>query len=279
VATLFPFNQSSKIPGIVINRLKPTVLKRVEQFNKFADSLEQQLASLNKKTKCNDADILKLKNTLAQFKIAIETLNIINQQLQPLATRLQQINNIAKPVATILLAVPAVIGVPEGPKAQTIQTIADLIAGIASVISILNILLKILNNLSNIANKLLDKVERKLSEICPIENNNNLLNPDSSNNSNSSELSKQDVLINNQYPSEFYRSINTSNSDIRLRVNEINTLLDNQLDVITNLVEAPSVVLYNTGAPDSTIGKLGDYYIDTDTQTIYGPKPSQNSWT
>ncbi len=278
MATVFPFNQTSKIPSLVIDRLKPAVLKQVDQFNKVSDKLQQQLASL-KKPKCNDANIQQLKKSLAQFKQIIDNLNRLNQQLQPLATRLQQVVNVARPVATVLLAVPAVIGVPEGPKNQTIQSIADLIAGIVAVLSVLNTILKIFNNLLKLANNLINKIENKLKSVCPSENNDSNLNSTSANNTNNKELSEQDKLVNSQYYSEFYQTINTSNSDIQQRVDEINVLIDNQLDVITNLLEAPSKVLYGSGIPSADQGKVSDYYIDTDTQTVYGPKPSQNSWT
>jgi len=281
MATLFPFNQGSKIPGLVIDKLKPAVLKQVDKFNKLSDNLEQQLVSL-KNAKCNDAKIQQFKFTLAQFKLVIDNLNRINQRLQPLATRLQQASNIAKPVATILLAVPAVPGIPEGPKNQTIQTIADLIAGIAAVIIVLNILLKIFNKLLNIANKLITKAENKLKTICPTDNNlnsGNLTGAVATNDTNSSDLPADVLAINDLYFSQFYQTINTSNKDIENRVSEINLLIDEQLDVITNLIEAPSKVLYDVGIPNNELGNIGDYYIDTDTQTIYGPKASQNSWT
>jgi hypothetical protein len=47
---------------------------------------------------------------------------------------------------------------------------------------------------------------------------------------------------------------------------------------MSNLQEAPSKVLLGTGTPSLDLGKIGDYYIDTDTQTVYGPKPTINSW-
>jgi hypothetical protein len=62
------------------------------------------------------------------------------------------------------------------------------------------------------------------------------------------------------------------------RIDTIQTLLDEQLNVMSNLQEAPSKVLLGTGTPSLDLGKIGDYYIDTDTQTVYGPKPTINSW-
>lgn len=279
MASVFPFNQTSKLPGLLIDQLKPVILKQVKQFESISNKLTQRLASLKKGVKCNSAEIQDLKNKLNQLKIIIDNLNKILQRLQPLANRLQTITTTVNTIATILLAIPAIIGVPEGPKNQTLQTIADLIAGITAVVNILNIILNIISQLTNKADSLIKLVEKKLASVCPSENQNNQNNDPNAAAGSDSGLSATALNINNEYPSEFYQLINVSEDDIQRRVDEIINLVENQLNVSDNLNEAPSKVLLNTGAPANTLGKLGDYYIDTNTQTIYGPKPSQNSWT
>ena len=52
----------------------------------------------------------------------------------------------------------------------------------------------------------------------------------------------------------------------------IPVLLICNLSVIENLNEAPSGVILSTVAPIESDGQEGDYYINTTTQTIYGPK-------
>jgi hypothetical protein len=47
---------------------------------------------------------------------------------------------------------------------------------------------------------------------------------------------------------------------------------------MTNLVEAPSKVYQASGVPENNLGKLGDYYINLDNQSIYGPKAQANDW-
>jgi len=48
--------------------------------------------------------------------------------------------------------------------------------------------------------------------------------------------------------------------------------------VLSNLQEAPSAVFQQEGIPTSDIGKLGDYYIDTQNLIFYGPKLSDTEW-
>ena len=49
-------------------------------------------------------------------------------------------------------------------------------------------------------------------------------------------------------------------------------MVTEQLNVLQNLKEAPSKVLSGIQTPITDIGDIGDYYIDTDSQLIYGPK-------
>ena len=86
------------------------------------------------------------------------------------------------------------------------------------------------------------------------------------------------TILEQAYPSDFYRKVNVSDEDLQQRFNFIQDSILKQIDVISSLNEAPSKVLYGSGVPTSDIGQLGDYYIDTTDQTIYGPKTDSSSW-
>ena len=58
----------------------------------------------------------------------------------------------------------------------------------------------------------------------------------------------------------------------------IDQLLRQQQALLTSIEEAPSVVYTDNGAPNSNLGKPGDYYIDLQNKLIYGPKPTRTSW-
>jgi hypothetical protein len=73
-------------------------------------------------------------------------------------------------------------------------------------------------------------------------------------------------------PSEFYREVNVSKDDIEQRLDLIKELIDSQQDLLTSLQEAPAQSYNGTTPPDPSLGKSGDYFIDTAAKQIYGPK-------
>ena len=84
--------------------------------------------------------------------------------------------------------------------------------------------------------------------------------------------------FNAALPSEFYRDVNVSEDDLTDRSNQIEKLLQQQQDLLTSLLEAPSQVYRQAGAPLADLGKAGDYYVDTNTDTVYGPKITATRW-
>ena len=106
----------------------------------------------------------------------------------------------------------------------------------------------------------------KLKSICPKNNSDVGINSD-------------DTDYNDLLGTEFYTEFNVSEQDLDFRSDTIEEVLKQQLDLLKSIQEAPSQVIQGAGVPNVAIGKAGDYYIDTQTQQIYGPKPSINSWT
>ncbi len=104
----------------------------------------------------------------------------------------------------------------------------------------------------------------KLKSICP---------------KNNGGITDDDTDYNDFLPTEFYTEFNVSEQDLDFRSDTIEEVLKQQLDLLKSIQEAPSQVIQGAGVPNAVIGKAGDYYIDTQTQQIYGPKPSINSWT
>jgi len=75
---------------------------------------------------------------------------------------------------------------------------------------------------------------------------------------------------------EFYTQTNVSIDDLKQRLTLIDNLVSNQKDLLTSLQEAPAQSYNGSGAPAGSLGKVGDYYVDTQNQQIYGPKQSAN---
>lgn len=92
-----------------------------------------------------------------------------------------------------------------------------------------------------------------------------------------SSFPKEDY--NDEVPTEFYTELNVSDEDLEFRSDTIELLLQQQQNLLTSLLEAPSKVIQGSGQPLDSIGKAGDYYVDVSTNTVYGPKISINSWT
>jgi hypothetical protein len=58
------------------------------------------------------------------------------------------------------------------------------------------------------------------------------------------------------------------------------TILLRQQRSLLDLLEAPSkvIMLSGTQIPANNQGKAGDFAVNNDMQTIYGPKPSDTEW-
>ena len=87
------------------------------------------------------------------------------------------------------------------------------------------------------------------------------------------------IDYNDLVATEFYTDLNVSDTDLDDRSDAIEELLKQQQNLLTSLIEAPSKVYQGEGLPSNNIGKPGDYFVDTKTQQVYGPKMSINSWT
>jgi hypothetical protein len=83
---------------------------------------------------------------------------------------------------------------------------------------------------------------------------------------------------NDLVATNFYNDDNVSNEDLDYRSITIYDLITQQRDLLTSLEEAPSKVYQDAGLPSLDLGKVGDYYIDTTTSIIYGPKMSITNW-
>jgi hypothetical protein len=110
----------------------------------------------------------------------------------------------------------------------------------------------------------------KVSSVCNTDGESDYEIPDFG-----SDLStSNNIDYNDSVPTEFYNEYNVSDSDLQGRSDAIKFLLEQQQNLLTSLQEAPSAVYRQAGLPDNSIGKAGDYYIDINTDVVYGPKLS-----
>ena len=251
------------IPAKLIQRIIPLLMKQTEQLSKFVSDFTNRIMQLNSKTRCSDPKIKQLKIDLEKILQQINTikqgLNSINNIVPVITT----VSGIAQALKTIQLAIPSVPGVPTGPVTELINTFDSLGKNAKSSVSSLQGMVSAINIQFARINQSLAKAIRKLSAICNTE----IFDV-------STDIN--DALLNLEYtddvPTQFYTELNVSDEDITSRLSLIEQLVTEQLNVLQNLKEAPSKVLSGIQTPITDIGDIGDYYIDTDSQLIYGPK-------
>lgn len=277
MATVFPFNKIPQIPLSIISVLIPVFIQQKKILNKLNSDLQQKVDGLSKNATCGDAEINAINNDIEQLKKVAINIQALANLLQPISSGLKTAVTVANILIPIQLAIPAIVGVPEGPKQQLLTALAELISNITVVLNMLNTIVSEISNINNQNQTVISLAESKIKSVCndPIST----LASDSLQVSSTNLQGIADIQLNSEYPSEFYNDINVSDSDIRDRILQIQELVSEQQNVLQNLIEAPSKVITGTGAPSEELGNIGDYYVDTNTQTVYGPKTSQNSWT
>lgn len=259
------------IPANLIKRLIPVLMDQVDALSSSVEEFIKQLELIPGSAKCNDPKVVAAKEKLQSIYNTIELikqgLNTVNQII-PVITA---VSNVASTLSNIQLAIPAVPGIPTGPVSKLITTFDNLGKNCKSSVSSLQGMISAINvNFARI-NQLLAKAVTKLSSICNAETFNVTLDIQNALDNLSDEN------LSNRFPSLFYREINVSDDDIQNRLDLIRTLLESQLNVLQNLKEAPSKVLSGLTAPANDLGDIGDYYVDVDSQIIYGPK-IVNGW-
>ncbi|CAB4160383.1 hypothetical protein UFOVP723_160 [uncultured Caudovirales phage] len=251
------------IPVNLIKQLIPVLMQQVDTLSAESEKFINQVLQLPSDIQCNDPRIRAAKLKLQSLYDLIDTikqgLDIINSIVPVIST----ISTVASTLKIVQLAIPAVPGVPTGPVTELINTFDSLGKNAKSSVSSLQGMVSAINIQFARINQSLAKAIRKLSAICNTE----IFDV-------STDIN--DALLNLEYtddvPTQFYTELNVSDEDITSRLSLIEQLVTEQLNVLQNLKEAPSKVLSGIQTPITDIGDIGDYYIDTDSQLIYGPK-------
>lgn len=266
------------IPLNLIKRLIPVLMKQMQRLSDMAEKFIKQVNSIPKTAKCDDPQVKRAKEKL---KLLNDLIKKIKRGLNSINRIIPIINTVARVAGTlsiIQLAIPAIPGVPTGPISKLISIFDSVSKNALSAVMALKGLIAAINARFARINQNLAKSISKLSSIC----NNEVfeVTPDVNDALNEFESGLNSNLesANGEYPTIFYNELNVSDDDINDRLELIEDLATQQLNVFLNLKEAPSNVLSGVGIPTADIGDVDDYYIDTDNFMIYGPKTS-NGWT
>lgn len=68
------------------------------------------------------------------------------------------------------------------------------------------------------------------------------------------------------------------NADLDSLEKTLKDAISDQEGLLVSIEEAPSKVYQGAGIPTLDLGKPADYYIDSQSKRIYGPKPNRTSW-
>lgn len=270
MATVFPFNKVSKIPSIILKQVLNILFKQQQLILNLILQMDSFVLSMPKNAKCDDADILALKNKLVELQNSIDNLNAILNILPPVTSAFRTVSTVATVISTIQLAIPPTV--PSGPVSQTIASFADLISNVDACTSTLNNIITQMNSFSTQIGTSISSAQQKIADTCKTTSGIGTPSTGSVSSRNDGTQSQYDES------SKFYRPVNVSDDDLNQRLQTIQSLIDNGFDVLLNLNEAPSKVILGDGIPSNDIGQPGDYYINTQNQNVFGPKAQTNSW-
>jgi len=275
MAIVPPLDEIPKLAGKLTNQLVELGLKEADKLIDQSLKVVQDSIQIPIKCKCDDPKIKKLKRDLEAIQQQI-------QQVQQTIPKVQQVVNTVKTVVNVAQGIKTAITAAQLSNpvtaplfiAQQLQEIQN--ATISNALTCINQLAEypptLINKLPPVVMPPIQEALKKLSSAC----NGDV--PDITMPTIDTSAPVDINTYNDLFPSDFYRDINVSEQDLLDRANTIQTLITRQLNVLSNLQEAPSTVFQQTGRPTADIGKLGDYYIDTENLIFYGPKLSDTEW-
>lgn len=231
----------------------------------LVDEMQQKVNNLPDNAQCNDPQVKEIKDLFNELNDTISKMQKIFENAQLVVNILIIIATIAAVAISISLAIVLPTNNAIVKSLEVSSYVVTTILGILGLISLgLNIAVNKINSLSEQLESVLEKISNTCSnETFTINTIKRMDNADTF----------ADMTV-----SEFYRTVNVSESDLQDREQKIQQLLEQQKSLIDNLIEAPSNVISQSGIPNSDIGNQGDYYIDSSTNRIFGPKLSDSEW-
>jgi hypothetical protein len=271
MAIVPPLDEIPKLAGKLTNLLVELGLNEADKLVDQSLKVVQDSIQIPVKCKCDDPRIKKLKRDLQSIQQQIARVQQTIPKVQQVVNTTKTVINIAQGIKTAITAAqlsnPATAGLFIAQQLQAIQD-ATIVNALTCIEQLATYPPTLINKLPPVVMPPIQEALKKLSSAC---------------NGDVPVITMPSIAIdintyNDLFPSDFYRDINVSEQDLLDRATTIQTLITRQLDVLSNLREAPSTVFQQTGRPTADIGKLGDYYIDTENLIFYGPKLSDTEW-
>lgn len=284
-----PFNTIpdllTRAKGTITSLLNDTIAD-VKQKATDVEYLVFLLPPLSQVT-CDDPNIKKLKALTSKLEVSIQNLEGVLNGIPQIATFLQTTATATSIATAGILALPSLALPFPAAAAQAIEQLASILEKIRDIAGVISLQLSGLSTAIKTVVKSVTLSNQLLLKICGTEgiNLNDLIGNINSigNTDNFINITIQQPItnadINLRFPSDFYKDVNVPDETINERIQIIREILLRGSSVLSDLRESPSNILSGTGEPVNGSGKAGDYYTDITTNTVYGPKPTDNSWS
>lgn len=269
-----PLDFIPKLPGKAVAQVMKQLDIQTDRLLDQVNKTVQASIKLPVNVKCDDPRIKKVKKQLTEIQTQITKITEQIPKIQQTIETVKQIVAVAQGIKTAItiaqLSNPITAPVFIAGQLTAIQD-ATIVNAIESLSQFSTIPASLTSKLSTIVPPLAKSL-LKISTSCGDDDDTNFELP--------SDLldANDDTDYNDLVATEFYNEDNVSESDLQDRSDSIEELLTQQRNLLTSLQEAPSKVYQQLGRPAGDLGKIGDYYIDTQSSKIYGPKPNQISW-
>lgn len=276
--TPFPFNQVSIPPVLIAERILPVINNVIQGLSEQSALINNIVETMPTRVDCNDANIRELRTRLELLLNLINSVNDIIPIFNTVIDILRILANIGRTAAIAATIITPI----NGAAATAGQAASELSTNALTVVNLLKLTLTRLANLFPTLLLSIKNADQLLNDICNQTSDNTLsvinsLSASPNITISFSQFETADDLLA-QYPSVFYTNLNVSDSDLNKRYQEIVKLLNDGFDVFNNLNEIPSQVIRNEGIPSNDIGTAGDFYINIETNQLFGPKPTNESW-
>ena len=284
----------TNIPAVVIKKLIPILIKQLEGVSDVSAVLQKLLSSFPPNITCNDPLVQNLKANLEKMQKLIDNIRKILTALDKIRKGLNVTAGVAKTIELVQMVIPLPPFAPPGPISKLLKIVIDLGSNCKSAVECLNGLLSSAELAIAMASDSIADASSALSTICTEEsvtvtkstariiasNINRAAGIDinSTGNGISGNGGNNTSFNNENFSSIFYTKYNVSADDLNKFEDDVNTLVNESRNILTDLIEAPSAVYIETDSPMPDKGNTGDYYIDIENQLIYGPKISDAEW-
>jgi len=258
-----PLDFIPTLPGKAAASLMQQIDRQLDGLVEQVNTTVQNSTKLPSDVQCNDPRVQKIKSDLTKIQSQISQVQQNLPKIQETIDQLKTAVRTAQAIKTVItvaqlsnpLTAPLFI-------AQNLMAIQDtlIVNCIGALQSFSTLPGTVTSKFQTIVPVLSESIQ-KLNSVCNLD--------ETIPNFNDGDIDYNDLI-----DTEFYNEQNVSDNDLQFRSDTIQQLVEQQRDLMTSLLEAPSQVYKESGLPSDDLGKAGDYYVDISTNKIYGPKTS-----